>query len=140
MKQKNGKVEKSGKEKNDNKHGPHGDVLEKLFDDGAKPSADKGEANEAESESSAGNESKKKSVRIGGPPKSNEATGKLGKPSFREVALQPVKDAGGGFDANDPLPQTIESSVVTKDSVNQATTGLDGHFGAVSVLLGLMGK
>jgi hypothetical protein len=140
MKQKNGKVEKSGKEKNDNKHGPHGDVLEKLFDDGAKPSADKGEANEAESESSAGNESKKKSVRIGGPPKSNEATGKLGKPSSREVALQPVKDAGGGFDANDPLPQTIESSVVTKDSVNQATTGLDGHFGAVSVLLGLMGK
>jgi hypothetical protein len=54
--------------------------------------------------------------------------------------LKPVKDAGGGFDANDPLPQTIESSVVTKDSVNQATTGLDGHFGAVSVLLGLMGK
>jgi hypothetical protein len=54
-KQKNGKVEKSGKEKNGIKHGLHGDVLEKFFDDGAKPSADKGEANEAESESSAGN-------------------------------------------------------------------------------------
>jgi hypothetical protein len=54
--------------------------------------------------------------------------------------LKPVKDAGGGFDANDPLPESMKSSVVTKDSVNQATTGLDGHFAAMSVLLGLMGK
>jgi len=138
MKDKNGKVEKNGKEKNDNKRGPHGDVLKKLFDDGAIPSADKWEANEAESKPGAGDESKQKNVMNGGPPKSNG--GKLGKPLSREVALKPVEDAGGDFDANDPLPESMESSVVTKDLVNQATTGLDGHFGAVSVLLGLMGK
>ena len=132
--------QKNGKEKNGIKHGPHGDVLEKLFDDKGKPFPDKGEANEAESKPSAGDESKKKSVRNGGPPKSEEATGKLGKPLSREVGLKPVDDAEGDFDANDPLAESMESSVVTKDSVNQATTGLDGHFGAVSVLLGLMGK
>jgi hypothetical protein len=132
--------QKNGKEKNGDKHGPHGDVLEKLFDDGVKPSADKGEANEVESNPSAGDESKKKSVRNGGPPKSEEATGKLGKPLSREFALEPVEDAMGDFDANDLLAEPMESSVVTKDSMDQATTGLDGHFGAVRVLLGLMGK
>ena len=99
MKQKNGKVEKSGKEKNGVKHGPHGDVLKKLFDDRAKPSADTGEANEADSESSAGNELKKKNIRNGGPSMFNA--------SFREVALKPVKDAGGGVDANDLLPESL---------------------------------
>jgi hypothetical protein len=134
MKQENGKAKK------DMKRGPHGDVLEKLFDDEAKPSADEGEANEVRSMPRARGESKKKGVRNGGPPKSEGATGKLGGPSSREVASKPVEDAASAFDADDPLAESMESSMATKDSFNQATAGLDGHFGAVSVLLGLMGK
>ncbi|KAL3799521.1 hypothetical protein ACHAW5_004301 [Stephanodiscus triporus] len=130
--------QKNGKVKNDNKHGPHGDVIEKLFDCVVKPSTDNIDENEAKSKLSADDACN------GGPPLSEGAIDKSVEPSPQEVVSKSVEDAAGDHDANDARPHgprtESESSVITEDSEKRATTDVDVHLGAASVLLDLMGK
>jgi hypothetical protein len=73
--------------------GPHGEVLETLFADNVKPSTDNGDANGAESERSAGDETGKEIVTTDGSPKSKKEIDKPMEPSSREAASTPEDDA-----------------------------------------------
>lgn len=134
--------QKNGKVKNDNKHGPHGDVLKKLFDCVDKPSTDNIDENEAKSKPSADDEPTKDSVSNGGPPMSEGAIDKSVEPSPQEVVSKSVEDAGGDHDANNVRPHLVITphSVITEVTEKRATTDVDVHLGAASVLLDLMGK
>jgi hypothetical protein len=73
---------------------------------------------------------------------SEGAIDKSVEPSPQEVVSKSVEDAGGDHDANNVRPHLVITphSVITEVTEKRATTDVDVHLGAASVLLDLMGK